>query len=88
MKNKTHKIISLVIAVIAGAIDYTNFTVIKSLCYYAGDGHENFQELRDICYARYSNSRLLFEIILVFLIFYLIVFYGIKVINHVKKKYE
>jgi hypothetical protein len=79
MKKQTLKIISLVFATIAGIVDYVNLTVSKSLCYYAGDGQENFFEFRNVCYAKYSTGRFLTEIIVVSLVAYFIVFYVLKI---------
>lgn len=86
MKTKTQKIISLVLATIAGFIDYIGLTIIKSLCYYAGGGQGNFLELQNACYAKYSASRFLTEIIFVSLAVYLVTFYVLKIFRDRKTK--
>ena len=86
MKTETQKIISLVLAIIAGTINYIRLTVEKSLCYYAGDGQENFLKLRDACYAKYSTGRFFTEIILVSLVVYFATFYVLKIFRNRKTK--
>lgn len=86
MKTKTQIIISLVVAVIAGAFDYINLAVAKSLCYYAGDGKDNFLDLRNVCYDKYSAGRFFAKIIFVSFAAYLIVFYVLKIFRDRKTK--
>lgn len=50
--------IALIIAAVVGAAVYYVQAAAKSLCYYAGDGSDEFMALRDHCYASYPEWKM------------------------------
>ena len=78
MKNNI-KIISLIIAIVAGVIDFAILNFNKTQCYY-GDfaDSEKLLAIKNACYQKYSTSRYIIEITCVLLITYIFAFFVMK----------
>ena len=85
MTTKKTTISSLILSTIVAFAAYKYLSLGSMLCYYAGDGEEKLQELRDACYAEYSITNFALETTLVFastfIITYLLLGYFSKFIR-------
>lgn len=58
IKGFVNKVAPVIVSVFSGWLVYLSLSVAKSLCYYAGDGYDNYAELRHACYERFIYSDL------------------------------
>lgn len=88
--DKKIMVLSLVLSTIFTTFIYFGVILNESMCHYAGDGKDNFQELRNQCYEKYSSTKP--NPLFGFIFFYLIIFFISKIIKFIyfkiNKKHE
>jgi nucleoside recognition membrane protein YjiH len=76
--------VSCVIALIVGAFTVAVLNAGSAMCHYVGDGQDNFQELRDACYASYSIELRAIQAVGAVIVAFLLSYWLLKVLINKK----